>query len=230
MPAVKEAVSSESNSTLVAQRIENAILDHRLQPGTKLTEDELASIYGVGRTVVRGALQTLSHRNLVETKRNRGAFVAQPTAREAREVFEARALLEPRTAHSAAIRARPADLRKLQRHIDREHAALERGDLGRAVYLSGQFHLAIAEIADQAIIAEFIASLVARSSLIIALYSRRPDALCERHAHHALLEAIGANDAEASEELMKSHLVDLRSALDLSDSTEKPRSLRDVLK
>lgn len=216
-------------SEAIAVQIEQAILDHRLQPGTKLTEDELATIYGVGRTVVRGALQTLSHRNLVETKRNRGAFVAQPTVREAREVFEARALLEPRTAHSAAVRARASDVRNLQRHIDREHAALDRGDMGQAVYLSGEFHVALAAIANQAIIAEFISSLIARSSLIVAMYWQRRDALCESHAHHALLDAIGRNDGESAAELMHSHIVDLLSALDLTTRPEKPRSLRDAL-
>lgn len=213
----------------IAGQIERAILDHRLAPGTKLTEDELSSIYSVGRTIVRTALQTLTHKGLVEAKRNRGAFVAQPTVREAREVFEARALLEPRTAHSAALRARASDIRLLRRHIEQEHAALHKGDMGRAVYLSGEFHVAIARIADQTTIEQVIEALIARSSLIIALYWRRRDALCESHAHHALIDALEASEGPRAEELMTSHLVDLRSCLDLADRTPEPRSLRDVL-
>ena len=213
----------------VASRIETAILDHRLQPGTKLTEDELAQIYGVGRTVVRGALQNLSHRGLVEIHRNRGAFVARPTVREAREVFEARALLEPRTAHSAAKRAKPSDIKRLRRHIDLEHAAVKTGDMGRAVSLSGQFHMSIADIADQLTIAEFISTLIARSSLIIALYWRRPEAMCESHAHGALIDALARNDGPDAETLMTSHLVDLQSALDFREVPTQPQSLRDVL-
>lgn len=213
----------------VAAEIEQAILDHRLPPGMKLTEDELATIYGVGRTIVRGALQALTHRGLVDTQRNRGAFVAKPSVREAREVLEARALLEPRTARSAAERARPSDVRTLKRHIQNEHAALDAGDTGRAVYLSGEFHVAIARIADQTTIERFISDLIARSSLIVALYWRRRDALCESHAHHALVDAIAANDSALAEELMTSHLVDLGSCLDLSDTAHPPRSLREAL-
>lgn len=213
----------------VAGQIETAILDHRLVPGTKLTEDELATIYGVGRTVIRTALQSLAHRDLVDIRRNRGAFVAQPSPREAREIFEARALLEPRTAFSAARRARAKDVRALQRHIAREHAAMAAGDNGRAVYLSGEFHLAIAQMADQTTIARFIESLIARSSLIIALYWRRRDALCESHAHDALIEALAANDGSRAEELMTSHLVDLQSCLDLSERSASRRSLSDAL-
>ena len=98
----------------VAAEIERAIHEHRLPPGSKLGEDELAEVYGISRTIVRAALQGLSHRHLVELKRNRGAFVAQPTVREAREVFEARALLEPRTARSACERMTPEGLALLR--------------------------------------------------------------------------------------------------------------------
>lgn len=213
----------------VSAEIEQAILDHRLAPATKLTEDELASIYGVGRTIVRGALQALTHKGLVETHRNRGAFVAKPSVREAREVLEARALLEPRTARSAAQRARAPDVQLLRRHIKQEHAALDAGDTGRAVYLSGEFHIAIARIADQTTIEQFIAALIARSSLVVALYWRRRDAICESNAHHALVDAIAAGDGRLAEELMTSHLVDLASCLDLSDRAGAARSLREAL-
>jgi DNA-binding GntR family transcriptional regulator len=213
----------------VADRIEHAILDHRLAPGMKLTEDELASIYGVGRTIVRGSLQKLTHKGLVELQRNRGAFVARPSVREAREVMEARALLEPSTARSAAERAQPDDICRLHRHIEEEHSALDAGDTGRAVYLSGAFHVAIARMADQTTIEQMIASLIARSSLVVALYWRRPEALCESNAHHALVGAIATGDGTGAEELMTSHLVDLRSCLDLSETRSSPKTLREAL-
>ena len=82
---------------------------------------------------------------------------------------------------------------------------------------------------DQTTIEQFIAALIARSSLIVALYWRRRDALCESNAHHALVAAISDGDATLAEELMTSHLVDLRSCLDLSDRPQPPRSLREAL-
>ena len=209
--------------------LERAIHEHRLPPGSKLGEDEIGDIYSVSRTIVRAALQALSHDRLVDLKRNRGAFVAQPTIREAREVFEARALLEPRTARSAAARMTPADIAALQDHIDAEHAALAEGDTGRALYLSGQFHVEVARIADQTTIAEFIAQLVSRSSLIIAIYWQRRAALCESHAHHAIMTAFSRRDADLAEDLMKSHLLDLLTSLDLSNKTSAPASLKEAL-
>ncbi|MBW6417840.1 GntR family transcriptional regulator [Celeribacter sp. PS-C1] len=219
----------ESGSARVAQSLAIAIHEHRLSPGMKLSEDEVGEIYGVSRTVVRAALQELAHDRLVELKRNRGAFVAQPSVKEAREVFEARSLLEPRTAKSAAERATPEDIKILQKHIDAEHAALHAGDTGRALHLSGKFHVEIARIADQFTVAEFIAQLVSRSSLIIALYWQRRTALCESHAHDALIKALARHDGAAAEELMQHHLLDLLTSLDLRDQPSVPKSLKEAL-
>ena len=213
----------------IADRLALAIHEHRLSPGTKLVEDDVGDIYGVSRTVVRSALQKLAHDRLVTIRRNRGAFVAEPTIREAREVFEARALLEPRTARSAAERMTPAETDILRHHIDAEHAALHAGELGRALRLSGQFHIEISRIADQDTISGFIAQLVARSSLVIALYWQRRTALCESHAHHALLRALSDKDGALAEELMKGHLLDLASSLDLRQKPPVQKTLRDVL-
>lgn len=216
-------------SEAVALDLERAVHEHRLPPGTKLGEDDLSAAYGISRTIVRAALLALSHRRLVVLKRNRGAFVAQPSVREAREVFEARSLLEPRTAHSAALRMTEADLTILRDNIRDEHAALDARDNGRALFYSGQFHLEIARIADQSTIEAIVSELISRSSLIIALYWRRRAALCETQAHHALLDAFARKDGDAAEELMKSHLLDLVASLDLRNVTQPPTSLREAL-
>lgn len=216
-------------SDKVADALALAIHQHRIAPGTKLGEDELGEIYDVSRTVIRAALQKLGHIQLVEIRRNRGAFVAQPSLKEAHEVFEARELLEPRTARSAAARSTKADIALLERHIDEEHAALAEGDSGRALYLSGLFHTEIARIAQQTTVTGFIETLIARSSLIIAIYWQRESALCESHAHHALVQAIATGDGQKAEDLMRSHLVDLHSALDLRERPAFQHSLRDAL-
>ena len=207
----------------------DAVHEHRILPGMKLNEDEVGEIFGVGRTVVRQALRTMAHSGLVSIERNRGAFVAKPSIKEAREVFEARALLEPQTARAAAERASARDVDVLRTHIEEEHKALAADEAGRALNLSGLFHVEIARIADQATIEAFIRQLVSRSSLVIALYWQRRSALCESHAHHALLEAFSKNDADQAEEWMKGHLVDLVSQLDLRDRPAATHSLRDAL-
>lgn len=205
----------------ISLQLQTAILEHKLEPGAKLTEDEVGDVFGVSRTVVRAALHALAHSGLVSIEKNRGAFVSRPTIREAHEVFETRSLIEPRIAGMAAKAATPADVDRLKAHCQAEHEAMDAGDKGRALLLSGSFHIAISAIAAHDVLDGILRGLVARSSLIIALYWRRPETNCESHAHHALIGAIASGKPKDAEELMKSHIIDLHSGLDL---TAKPRS------
>ncbi|WP_298841911.1 GntR family transcriptional regulator [uncultured Roseobacter sp.] len=224
-PAPHQVTSAED----IVLELTEAVHEHRVSPGMKLREDEVGDIFGVSRTVVRQALRSMAHTGLVSIERNRGAFVARPSVREAREVFEARALLEPKTARAAAERAGPRDILLLEEHIRQEHAALARDEAGPALKLSGEFHCEIARIADQHTIETFIRQLISQSSLVIALYWRRRNALCESHAHHALLDAFRSQDGDSAEELMKGHLLDLVSQLDLRDQQADTTSLREAL-
>lgn len=107
---------------------------------------------------------------------------------------EERALPKPCTARSATGRRTPADIDSRSRHIDEEHAALQSGDMGRALRLSGSCHIEIARLADHGAIFGFITQLVAQSSLIIAVYWRRLCAPCGSHAHDALMHALSCRD------------------------------------
>jgi DNA-binding GntR family transcriptional regulator len=206
-----------------------AIVSHRLVPGTKLPEDELAGIYAVSRTAIRAALQALAHDRLVRLEPNRGAFVARPSTDEAREVFEARVLIEPRVAALAAQKAKPADVARLRRHLHNEERAVRAGNPSTAIALSAEFHVAVARIAGQSILAEFVSDLVSRSSLIIALYWRRRDTTCDSHAHHAIIDAIAGKRPALASEVMTTHLSELQSNLDLSLLDTEPKSLAEVL-
>lgn len=219
--------SAKASKVYVA--LQRAILDHRLEPGRPLPEDEIGSVYGVSRTIVRSALQALAHERLVTIEANRGARIAKPDIEEARHVFEARSLIEPRLAALAAARAAPADIAELRTHIQREEEAL-RADSQEAVHLSASFHTRIARMASHPILETFAIELLSRSSLIVALYWKRKDATCERHAHSALVEAIASHDEKGASELMLSHIVDLLSGLELKPAAPVQRTLAMLLK
>lgn len=206
-----------------------AILDHRLPPGTRLPEDDIGTYFGASRTIVRAALQALAHERVVTIEPNRGAQVAEPTVDEARQVFEARSLIEPRVAALAAARATEEDVARLHAHLAEEHAALAADEQSRAIALSAGFHNSIARLADQPILETFVRELTSRSSLVVALYWRRRDAICERHAHHELVDAIAAHAGERAADLMRSHLVDILSGLDLTARRQRAGTLADLL-
>ena len=55
----------------VLRQIEQAVLDHRLPPGTKLKEVQLANLFGVKRGMIRKVLTRLAHSRLVDQTPNR---------------------------------------------------------------------------------------------------------------------------------------------------------------
>ncbi len=73
-PDTTASRSRNSQAETVATELTLAIHQYRILPGTKLGEDELAEIFGVSRTIIRSALQSLWYYRLVENQRNRGGL------------------------------------------------------------------------------------------------------------------------------------------------------------
>ena len=95
----------------IVEAITTAIVERRLMPGTKLAEQQIADIFKVSRTLVRQALNQLSRDHLVTLEPARGAFVAQPSVQEARQVFEVRAMIEAAMMRQLCARITDAAMR-----------------------------------------------------------------------------------------------------------------------
>jgi len=204
-----------SNDHVIYGEIYDAILDHRLPPGTKLTEDALGEIFGVSRTVVRKALFRLAHENIVRIRPHRGAVVASPSTEEARNVFEARRVVEHAVVRDLAGSVTDAQLGTLRMLVDDEHAAHSRGDRRNWIKLSGQFHLDLAEMSGNAVLAKFLKELISRTSLIIALYEAPGQVACSHAEHLALIGAIADGDGDRAAALMAGHLEACEAQLNL---------------
>ncbi|HXH02788.1 MAG TPA: GntR family transcriptional regulator, partial [Candidatus Competibacteraceae bacterium] len=107
----------------IYQNIFQAILEHQLMPGVRLPEDALAETFGVSRTVIRKVLHRLALERLVTIQPNRGACVAMPSVKEARDVFAARRLVESAALESVVALASREQLRELRRLVERERRA-----------------------------------------------------------------------------------------------------------
>ena len=203
----------------IYERMVSAILDHRLPPGTKLVEDKLASAFGVSRTRIRPVLVRLANEQVVTLTPNRGATITQPTEQEAREVFEVRRMIEPTLVALFIAQASAADMEQLTRCIDDEETARLAGDMRRAIRLSGDFHLHIAERAGHQTLGRILRELTSRTSLILMAYStaherNREDATtCGCREHRALLDAIRLGDTKEAALRMRNHLTRLESQL-----------------
>lgn len=207
-------------------RIFEAIVDHKLMPGTHLKEDELCAIFGVGRTRIRTILSRLAADHIVELVANRGAFVSRPTIEEAREVFRARRLIEGHLVRRAAENPTDAVRAALEHHLGHEQAARDVGDQTAVIKRCGSFHQVLADQAASPIIGRFMRELIARSSLIVAVYEARPPDDCEMEEHRALTGLVLAGRADEAVALMERHLQGIEDRLDLRPKAGGGRDLR----
>jgi DNA-binding GntR family transcriptional regulator len=209
----------------IYERMVATILDHRLPPGTKLIEDRLATAFGVSRTRIRPVLVRLANEQIVALTPNRGATVAQPTEEEAREVFQVRRMIEPTLIECFILSATAEDIAALTGCIDEEEAARASGDMRRAIRLSGDFHLHIANASGHQTLGRILRELVSRTSLILMTYSvnhlqaRAEATSCGCQEHRALLDAIRLRDPREAARLMRDHLEQLESQLRFNQPT-----------
>jgi DNA-binding GntR family transcriptional regulator len=193
----------------------NAIVDQRLLPGTKLTEMALVEAFGISRRAIGVALQRLVWERLVIMFPNRGAYVAAPEAAEVREIFAARIAIEAGTTEAFARTANDAALARLSMNLADEHALREQGRVREAIHLSGGFHLLMAEMSGNSILAEQVRLLVARTSLVINLFDNR-SGLAGWHDHHEdLITLCRERKIEAAVGLMKDHIQELADSVAL---------------
>ena len=210
------APSSEASATQrIADSITTAIVERRLMPGTKLAEQKIADVFKVSRTLVRQALNQLSRDKLITLEAARGARVAEPSIEEARQVFEARNLLEVAMIKRAATELRPAQIAELRAHLRAESQAVKNGDVAGRTRLLADFHVVIARMLGNDVLAGMLGDLVSRCSLIALMYQTAHSAEHSFDEHVAIVDALDKRDARAAVRLMAAHLHNVERNLQL---------------
>ena len=199
----------------IADSIVTAIVERRLMPGTKLAEQKIADIFQVSRTLVRQALNQLSRDKLVTLAPGRGARVAEPSADEARQVFEVRRMLETAMIRRASVALTPAQLAELRAHLEAEHEAIKRTDVSGRTRLLADFHVLIAAMLGNGVLAAMLGELVSRSSLIALMFQSAHSAEHSYEEHVAIVDALERHDPRAAVRLMESHLMSVEQNLHL---------------
>jgi len=210
-----EPAASANATRRIADSITTAIVERRLMPGTKLAEQKIADVFKVSRTLVRQALMQLSRDKLITLEPARGARVAEPSVEEARQVFDARNLLEAAMIRRAATELTPAHITELRAHLHAESDAVKRTDVSGRTRLLADFHVVIARMLGNEVLADMIGDLVSRSSLIALMYQSAHSAEHSASEHVAIVDALEARDAKAAVKLMESHLHNVERNLHL---------------
>ena len=230
MPARKPAPTPVLGADRVYEAIYAAVIDHRLAPGSRLREEELAETFAVSRTLVRQALHKLAQDGVILLRPNRGAQVPEPTRRDGEHVFDARRVVECEVARRLAGKLSAAQLAELKQLVEDEARATQSQNKPEASRLSGEFHLKLAQMSGNPIFVRRLEELLPTTSLLMALYKAPGEPMCVAHSHRTLLQAIaeGGTGAAAGTE-MRRHLNEIERSL----SKPTPRvaaALRDVFK
>ena len=200
--------------------VQNAILDHRLAPGTKLVERDLSELLGVSRGAVRAALARLGHSLLVELRPNRGAVIANPTPSETRDVFEARRVIESAVVQGLARSITAKQLAELRAFVAEEQKAYDRGDRRNGQRLSIRFHKLLSELAGNGALDRFMEHLICRTPLLTLANKGSRHTYCGADEHREIVDALARRDPVLAARRMTSHLSALQKQLHVE---EEPR-------
>jgi DNA-binding FadR family transcriptional regulator len=206
---------------LVADRIRALIESDGIAPGSRLpAERELAVQLGVSRPSLREALIALEIDGRVEIRGGSGVYVCAPLeegdvatpalGESPAELMNARVVLESAVITLAAARVTKAGLQRVEGALNAMRDDFASGR--KPVDSDRQFHLAIAEIAGNSVLAGMVGTLFeGRHSPISSRMSGRMEseqtwqaALME---HEAIFRALEARNPQAAAAAMCSHLI-----------------------
>ena len=202
-----------STTGSIVEALTRAIVEHRLQPGSKLAEQKLADHFGVSRTLVRQALFQLAQNRLIRLEPARGAFVASPSVDEARQVFAVRRMLETEMTRAFVRTVSPERIQALRDHVAREKQAVAREDVPGRTELLGDFHVRMAELMGNQVLAQLLGELISRCALITLMYQTHAAAEHSSDDHAAIIEALEAGDETRAVTLMDEHLTHVEASL-----------------
>ena len=204
----------ESSAThTIVEALTKAIVEHRLHPGTKLAEQKLADHFGVSRTLVRQALFQLSQNRLIRLEPARGAFVAAPSVAESRQVFAVRRMLESEMTRAFIREVTPSKIKALKDHIAHEREAVAKGDVSGRTELLGDFHVRMAELMGNQVLAQLLGELISRCALITLMYQSASAAAHSNDEHQEIVKALAAKDEALAVRLMNEHLLHVEQNL-----------------
>lgn len=201
-------------SAAIVDKLRQAILDGTHLAGTQLRQDALADTYGVSRIPVREALFQLEAEGFVRIVPHKGAIVSELSLDEVNDVFDLRAMLEPRMLAESAPRFEEADFAALDAIQARFEKAIAAGDVGQWGVINAEFHMALYTKARQPRTQSIVAALLQTSDRYTRVQLSNTTAMGIAEQEHAELVRLcrAGRFAEAGAFLVR-HIETVRSDL-----------------
>jgi DNA-binding GntR family transcriptional regulator len=194
-----------SNNTLrekVAESLREAIVKGEIKPGTRLQEVEIAESYKTSRTPVREAFRQLETEGFLAIKPRRGAIVTEITARDIREFYEMKSVLEGYAARKAAETLTDAQIDRMEQLNLQLRECYDKSNLSSMISIHNQFHEIFVNAAGNEQMASLIRSLVNRFQRYRIALSHTDSILESVAQHERIIAAFRARDAEQAASLV----------------------------
>ena len=220
-------------SDYVYEAVLYAILEHRFQPGERLSIPELSRSLDVSQMPVRQAIDRLSEEGLVDIRPRSGTFVAQADEREVAETFDIRRALDRLAAETAVLHVCDHDIVELEEYVKQmdDFAAHGSDGMGSHDRLNWAFHLLIVRLSGSEKLYEMYKQLNAHLKIASVHVSstdwaaRVPQAQAE---HRAMVDALRHRSAGTLAAVLATHVERAKEAL-IGDIRAARESAADAL-
>jgi GntR family transcriptional regulator, rspAB operon transcriptional repressor len=204
---LSERAGGASARDQVYAALREAIVSAELEPGRRLSENELAELLGVSRTPVREALARLRDDRLVAIVPQLGTFVTLISDEAIADAAFVREALECSAIRLATERATPAQLEELQANLAAQERAEQEGDVDAFDTLDASLHRSLCELSGRDIAWWLSRRANGHLDRVRRLSLPEPGYLAEMVSEHrAVLAAVADGDAERAEETLRHHL------------------------
>ncbi|MGE0241955.1 MAG: GntR family transcriptional regulator, partial [Parvibaculaceae bacterium] len=174
-------------------------------------------------------LQRLHQVGVVDLHPNRGAFVAKPSVRRARETFDARIILESGIFRRVAGCVQAKDLKLLREVIELEERALDSGDRNALIRYTGEFHITLCNVLGNEELNRMLRELVSRTSVALAVFPPSGFVSADSKHHRKIVACLEKRDGEGAVETLVTTLKEVQRSLDFEFATKKKDELREIV-
>lgn len=207
-------------STQVYEALRDAIVEAELEPGQRLSENELADRLGVSRTPVREALAQLRDERLVAIVPQLGTFVTLIDPDAVNDALFIREALECSAIRLAAERAEPSELEALQANLAAQERARADGDHDAFDALDQSLHQTLCQLSGHEIAWWLSRRAQGQLDRVRRLSLPEPGYLGEMvREHGAVVAAVADGDADGAERELRHHIRMVVSSLPDIQST-----------